>query len=105
MAKSFIIILAAVGVIAFSISALAFSSNDISLNLPELAQSDSLDKQSILNEIEQCLENNLAGGTITLNSFNTNMLMTLKQSVMDAKNEESLLKIKNTLSQLSSCGT
>ena len=33
------------------------------------------------------------------------MLMTLKQSVMDAKNEESLLKIKNTLSQLSSCET
>ena len=104
MAKSFILVLAAIGVVAFSISALAFSNNEIGLDMPEISQSDNLNKQSLLNEIERCIENNLAGGTVSLNSFNTNMLMTLKESAMDAESQEDLLQVKKMLSQLSSCG-
>ena len=103
MAKSFVVVLAAIGVVMFSISALAFSNNGIGLELPDISQSDNLNKQSILNEIERCIENNLAGGSVSLNSSNTNMLMTLKQSAMDAESEEDLLQVKKMLNQLSSC--
>ena len=83
MAKSFVILLAVIAVLTFSVSAFVFSDNNITLSLPVSTQSGDLDKQSVLNEIDRCMEENL-NGHMSVNSFNTNMLMNLKQNAMNA---------------------
>ena len=102
MAKSFVILLAVIAVLAFSVSAFVFSDNNITLSLPVPTQSGDLDKQSVLNEIDRCMEQNL-NGHMSVNSFNTNMLMNLKQNAMDAETEQSLEKVRNTLYQVTDC--
>ena len=102
MTKSFIIILAVIAVLAFSVSAFVFSDNNITLNLPVPIQSGDLDKQSLLNEINVCIEQNL-NGHMSINSFNTGMLMNLQQEVMDAKTEKTLETIRATLYQVTDC--
>jgi len=102
MAKSFVILLAIIAVLAFSVSAFVFSDNNITLSLPVSTQSGDLDKQSVLNEIDRCMEQNL-NGHMSVNSFNTNMLMNLKQNTMNAETEQSLEEIRNTLYQVTDC--
>ena len=102
MAKSFVILLAVMAVIAFSVSAFVFSDNNITLSLPVSTQSGDLDKQSVLNEIDRCMEENL-NGHMSVNSFNTNMLMNLKQNTMNAETERSLEEVRNTLYQVTDC--
>ena len=102
MAKSFVILLAVIAVVTFSVSAFVFSDNNITLSLPMSTQSGGLDKQSILNEIDNCIEQNL-NGHMSVNSFNTNMLMNLKQNVMNAETEKSLEEVRNTLYQVTDC--
>jgi len=102
MAKSFVILLAVIAVLAFSVSAFIFSDNSITLSLPVSTQSGDLDKQSVLNEIDRCMEENL-NGHMSVNSFNTNMLMNLKQNAMNAETEQSLEEVRNTLYQITDC--
>ena len=102
MAKSFVILLAVIAVLAFSVSAFVFSDNNIMLSLPVSIQSGDLDKQSVLNEIDRCMEENF-NGHMSVNSFNTNMLMNLKQSAMNAETEQSLEDVRNTLYQVTDC--
>ena len=102
MGKSFVILLAVIAVLAFSVSAFVFSDNNITLSLPVPTQSGDLDKQSVLNEIDRCMEQNL-NGHMSVNSFNTNMLMSLKQSAMNAETEQSLEEVRNTLYQITDC--
>ena len=102
MAKSFVILLAVIAVLAFSVSAFIFSDNNITLSLPVSTQSGDLDKQSVLNEIDRCVEENF-NGHMSVNSFNTNMLMNLKQSAMNAETEQSLEEVRNTLYQITDC--
>ncbi len=102
MAKSFVILLSVMAVIAFSVSAYVFSDNNITLSLPVSTQSGNLDKQSVLNEIDRCMEENL-NGHMSVNSFNTNMLMNLKQNAMNAETERSLEEVRNTLYQVTDC--
>ena len=77
MTKSFVITIVIVAVVAFSASAFVFSDNNITLDLPVSTQPGDLDKQSVLNEIDRCEEQNL-NGHISVNSFNTNMGKYLK---------------------------
>ena len=102
MGKSFAIIVIVVAVVAFSVSAFVFSDNNITLNLPVSTQSGDLDKQSILNEINGCIEQNL-NGHMSVNSFNTNMLIGLQQEVMNAETEQTLENVRNTLYQITDC--
>ena len=102
MAKSFVILLAVIAVLAFSVSAFVFSDNNIMLSLPVSTQSGDLDRQSVLNEIDRCMEENF-NGHMSVNSFNTNMLMNLKQSAMNAETEQSLEDVRNTLYQVTDC--
>tara|TARA_Y100000590_G_C15240656_1_gene833678 strand:- start:180 stop:515 length:336 start_codon:yes stop_codon:yes gene_type:complete len=102
MAKSFMILIAVIAVVAFSVSAFVFSDNNIKFDLPVSTQSNDLDRQSVLNEIDRCMEENL-NGHMSINSFNTNMLMNLKQETMNAETEKSLEQIKNTLYQVTDC--
>ena len=59
---------------------------------------------SLMQEIESCIEQNLAGeSSIALNSFNTNMLLTLKEAAMETENEIELEQIKQKLYTLTNC--
>ena len=102
MAKAFIILVIAIAVIGFSASAFIFSDDNITLSLPVSTLSGTLDKQAVLNEIDRCMNENL-NGHMTVNSFNTNMLMNLKQNVNDAESEQSLEQIRKTLYQVTDC--
>ena len=102
MAKAFIILVIAVAVIGFSASAFIFSDENITLSLPVSTLSGTLDKQAVMNEIDRCMNENL-NGHMTVNSFNTNMLMNLKQNVNDAETEQSLEQVRKTLYQVTDC--
>ncbi len=102
MAKAFIILVIAIAVIGFSASAFIFSDENITLSLPVSTLSGTLDKQAVMNEIDRCMNENL-NGHMTVNSFNTNMLMNLKQNVNDAETEQSLEQVRKTLYQVTDC--
>ena len=102
MDKVFPIIVAAVAIIGFSSSAYFFSQSDITIESPIAIEVQS--KNSVMQEIESCIEQNLAGeSSIALNSFNTNMLLTLKEAAIEADNDEELEKIKQKLYTLTNC--
>ena len=102
MDKSFPIIVAVVAIIGFSSSAYFFSQSDIKIESPIAVEVQS--KNSVMHEIESCIEQNLAGeSSIALNSFNTNMLLTLKEAAMETDNDNELEKIKQKLYTLTNC--
>ena len=102
MDKSFPIIVAVVAIIGFSSSAYFFSQSDITIESPIAIEIQS--KNSVMQEIESCIEQNLAEeSSIALNSFNTNMLLTLKEAAIEADNDEELEKIKQKLYTLTNC--
>ena len=102
MGKIFPIVIIAVAVIGFSSSAYFFSQTNITIESPILIEVQN--NNSILQEIESCIEQNLAGGSsVTLNSFNTNMLLTLKEAAMETDDENELEQIKQKLYTLTDC--
>ncbi len=102
MDKSFPIIVAVVAIIGFSSSAYFFSQTDITIESPIAIEVQS--KNAVMQEIESCIEQNLAGeSSIALNSFNTNMLLTLKEAAMETDNDDELNKIKQKLYTLTDC--
>ena len=95
-------IIAAVAIIGFSSSAYFFSQTDITIESPIAIEVQS--KNTVMQEIESCIEQNLAGeSSIALNSFNTNMLLTLKEAAMETDNDDELEKIKQKLYTLTNC--
>jgi len=101
MSKIFFIVIVVVAIIGFSISAYVFSGTGMSIKNPisiEL-QSDN----PVMDEIEKCIEKNIAGGSITMNSFNTNMLLTLKEAANNAQNDKELNEIRDRLHTLTDC--
>ena len=102
MGKMFPIIIAVVAIVGFSSSAYFFSQTDITIESPIAIEVQS--KNAVMQEIESCIEQNLAGeSSIALNSFNTNMLLTLKEAAMETDNDDELEKIKQKLYTLTDC--
>jgi len=102
MGKIFPIVVIAVAVIGFSSSAYFFSQTNITIESPITMEVQN--NNSILREIESCIEQNLAGeSSVALNSFNTNMLLTLKEAAMETDNENELDQIKQKLYTLTDC--
>ena len=102
MGKIFPIVVIAVAVIGFSSSAYFFSHTNITIESPITMEVQN--NNSILQEIESCIEQNLAGGSsVALNSFNTNMLLTLKEAAMETDDENELEQIKQKLYTLTDC--
>tara|TARA_B100001540_G_scaffold269738_1_gene252563 strand:+ start:237 stop:647 length:411 start_codon:yes stop_codon:yes gene_type:complete len=101
MGKTFPIIVIAVAIIGFSSSAYFFSESEISIEnqISINTQSDN----SVMEEIESCIEENLAGNTVSLNSFNTNMLLTLKAAAIEAETDSELEEIRERLHNLTNC--
>ncbi|MDP6897658.1 MAG: hypothetical protein QGH95_00845 [Candidatus Nitrosopelagicus sp.] len=102
MGKIFPIVIIAVAIIGFSSSAYFFSQTNITIESPITMEVQN--NNSILREIESCIEQNLAGeSSVALNSFNTNMLLTLKEAAMETDNENELDQIKQKLYTLTDC--
>ena len=102
MGKIFPIVIIAVAVIGFSSSAYFFSQTNITIESPITMEVQN--NNSILQEIETCIEQNLAGeSSVALNSFNTNMLLTLKEAAMETDDENELEQIKQKLYTLTDC--
>ncbi|MDC0041553.1 hypothetical protein OAJ50_02380 [Candidatus Nitrosopelagicus sp.] len=102
MGKTFPIIIIAVAIVGFSSSAYFFSQMNITIESP--ISMEIQNNSSLLQEIESCIEQNLAGeSSIALNSFNTNMLLTLKEAAMETENENELELIKQKLYTLTNC--
>ncbi len=101
MDKMFPIIVAAVAVIGFSSSAYFFSESEISIESPITIETQN--NNSVMKEIEACIEENLAGGSISLNSFNTNMLLTLKEAASEAQTDAELEEIRDRLHSMTDC--
>ncbi|HJM45595.1 MAG TPA: hypothetical protein QGF44_01315 [Candidatus Nitrosopelagicus sp.] len=102
MRKIFPIVVIAVAIIGFSSSAYFFSQTNITIESPITMEVQN--NNSILREIESCIEQNLAGeSSVALNSFNTNMLLTLKEAAMETDNEKELDQIKQKLYTLTDC--
>ena len=102
MGKMFPIIIIAVAIIGFSSSAYFFSETNITIESP--ISMEFQNNSSLMKEIESCIEQNLAGeSSVALNSFNTNMLLTLKQTAMETDDENELEQIKQKLYTLTNC--
>jgi len=101
MGKIFPIVVITVAVIGFSLSAFFFSQSEISIESPISIEIQ--ENNSIMSEIESCIEQNLAGGSVSLNSFNTNMLLTLKEAASEAETDKELEEIQEKLHRLTDC--
>ena len=102
MGKTFPIIIIIVAIVGFSSSAYFFSQMNITIESP--ISMEIQNNSSLMQEIESCIEQNLAGeSSIALNSFNTNMLLTLKEAAMETENEIELEQIKQKLYTLTNC--
>ena len=102
MGKMFPIIVIVVAIIGFSSSAYFFSETNITIENP--ISMEFQNNSSLMQEIESCIEQNLAGeSSVALNSFNTNMLLTLKQTAMETDDENELEQIKQKLYSLTNC--
>jgi len=101
MGKIFPIIVVAVAIIGFSSSAYFFSETEISIESPITIETQN--NNSVMEEIEACIEENLAGGSISLNSFNTNMLLTLKEAASEAQTDAELEEIRDRLHSMTDC--
>mgnify|MGYP001252365934 FL=1 len=102
MGKTFPIIIIVVAIIGFSSSAYFFSETNITIESP--ISMEFQNNSSLMQEIESCIEQNLAGeSSVALNSFNTNMLLTLKQTAMETDDENELEQIKQKLYTLTNC--
>jgi len=102
MGKIFPILVIVVAIIGFSASAYFFSQTEITIENPISMEIQI--NNPVMKEIERCIEQNLAGeSSIALNSFNTNMLLTLKETAMETEDEKELEQIKEKLYTLTNC--
>ena len=101
MEKIFLSTVIVVAIIGFSSSAYLFSESEISIETPISIEIQN--NNSVMDEIEVCIEQNLAGDSIALNSFNTNMLLTLKKDVSEAQTDQELEEIRKRLQTLTNC--
>ncbi len=102
MGKIFPILVIVVAIVGFSASAYFFSQTEITIENPMSMEIQI--NNPVMKEIERCIEQNLAGeSSIALNSFNTNMLLTLKETAMETEDEKELEQIKEKLYTLTNC--
>ena len=102
MGKIFPILVIVVAIVGFSASAYFFSQTEITIKNPISMEIQI--NNPVMKEIERCIEQNLAGeSSIALNSFNTNMLLTLKETAMETEDEKELEQIKEKLYTLTNC--
>ncbi len=104
MDKQFLIILVSVIIIGFSASTYIFSQGAISIEFDGITDSISAKKAKLINEINKCIsQNSIADGSITMNSFENNLLSNIIKQVEDAKDNETLDSISEQIYTMTLC--
>ena len=104
MDKMFVIVLTLVIIIGFSASAYIFSQINISIGLGNITDDLTTKKAQVLEEINKCMsQNSIAGGSITLNSFEKNLLTSVKEQINQAENGETLDRISEQIHTMTLC--
>jgi hypothetical protein len=104
MEKSFLVILAVVVIVGFSASTYIFSQLDISLEFDTVSDRLSDKKTQIINEINRCMsQNTVADGSVTLNSFERNLLSSVTEQVKNAEDGKTLEDITSRIYTMTSC--
>ena len=104
MDKQFLIILAAVTIVGFSTSTYIFSQVNVDIEIDGLSDNLSAKKAQIIDEVNRCLsQNTVAGGSITLNSFERNLLSNITQQVENADDVKTLENISEQFYTMTSC--
>ena len=89
--------------VGFSISTYIFAQNDILSNFSISSETKTIDNKKLIDDIDTCLGQNLVCGSITINSFNNNMLTMLKQEAIDADSQQEIQEIRDKFNQLVNC--
>ena len=101
--KSFVIILVAIAVIAFSSSAYIFSENQLIGN-NDLMNMFKSDRTEYINTINKCIdENTTVDGSIALNSFTSTLLHDLKVRAQAAESIDELEDILDQVYKTTDC--
>lgn len=104
MDKIFVIVLTLVIIIGFSASAYIFSQINVSIGLGNITDDLDTKKAQILEEVNRCIsQNSIAGGSITLNSFEKNLLTSVKEQINQAENGETLDRISEQIHTMTLC--
>ena len=104
MDKIFVIVLTLVIIIGFSASAYIFSQINVSIGLGNITDDLTTKKAQVLEEINKCIsQNSIAGGSITLNSFEKNLLTSVKEQINQAENGETLDRISEQIHTMTLC--
>ncbi len=104
MEKSFIISAVVVVIIGFSASAYIFSQIDFAAEIGNATNDMSAKKVMIIEQINHCMEQNtVASGSISLNSFETNLLSNMIKQVQEADTYEQLDRISQQIYAISPC--
>ena len=104
MDKIFVIVLTLVIIIGFSASAYIFSQINVSIGLGNITDDLTTKKAQVLEEVNKCIsQNSIAGGSITLNSFEKNLLTSVKEQINQAENGETLDRISEQIHTMTLC--
>jgi len=104
MDKMFVIVLTLVIIIGFSASAYIFSQINVSIGLGNITDDLTTKKAQVLEEVNKCIsQNSIAGGSITLNSFEKNLLTSVKEQINQAENGETLDRISEQIHTMTLC--
>jgi len=104
MDKQFLIILASVVLVGFFASTYIFSQGGMSLEFDGVTDNLSGKKAQVIDEINKCIsQNSVAGGSVTLNSFERNLLSNVIRQVENAESSEVLDNISDQIYTMTSC--
>ena len=104
MDRVFVIVVCAIAVIAFSASTYIFSQNEFISNFGSITDNISAKKAQIIDEVNRCInENKVAGNSVTLNSFENNLLANLIKQVENADDSITLDRISEQIYTITAC--
>ena len=104
MDKIFVILLCSIAVIGFSASAYIFGQTDFISDFGSITDNISAKKAQIIDEVNRCInENKVAGNSVTLNSFENNLLANLIKQVENADDSITLDRISEQIYTITAC--
>tara|TARA_B110000014_G_scaffold137889_1_gene95432 strand:- start:846 stop:1169 length:324 start_codon:yes stop_codon:yes gene_type:complete len=104
MDKTFVIVVCAIAIVGFSVSAYIFGQTNIVSEFSSITDNIAAKKAEIINEVNRCInQNKVAGGSVTLNSFENNFLTNIINQVENTNDSATLDKISEQIYTITAC--
>ena len=104
MDKTFVIVVCAIAIVGFSVSAYIFGQTNIVSEFSSITDNIAAKKAEIINEVNSCInQNKVAGGSVTLNSFENNFLTNIINQVENTNDSATLDKISEQIYTITAC--